>query len=285
MKIATLGPRGTYSEQASRIYAQRLAIDSPEIEFTTVDRSLRYVETRLANVAIVPVENMVDGVIGSTLDAIIEHHDFVKVCDEVNVKISHVLATAIDTSLSEIECIYSHSSALNQCSSRLSHLIPKAKLIPVGSTSEAAKYVKENGKGKHAAICSREAALEYNLKILNNDIQDYSNNMTRFMVCALTDSPYTGRDKTLMAIKPGKDRPGILYGLLKELAVRNVNMTFIQSRPYKIRPNEYVFVVEITGHKTEPHIEAALCDIEKQIRESDGWKKILGSYPYRGIEE
>jgi prephenate dehydratase len=285
VKIATLGPRGTYSEEASRRYAQRFGRTSPEIEFTTVERSLRYVEERMVDVAIIPVENMVDGVVGSTLDALIEHHDFVKVCDEVNIRIRHVLAASSNIPLEDIRKVYSHSSALSQCSGTLSNLMPAAILVPVGSTGEAAEMVKNCGEYGSAAICSHQAAREYGLAILDENIQDYIENMTRFMVCALTDSPYTGSDKTLMAIRPGRDKPGILYELLKGLAEARVNLTFIQSRPYKIRPNEYVFVVEMDGHKVLPNIKGALLDIDRQVREDDGWKKVLGSYPRRGLEE
>jgi prephenate dehydratase len=87
-----------------------------------------------------------------------------------------------------------------------------------------------------------------------------------------------------MAIRPGRDMPGLLYRILGELAERNLNITFIQSRPYKVRPREYVFILEVDGHKSKPELESALRSIERLIREGDGWKKVLGSYPKREME-
>ncbi len=285
MRIATLGPEGTYSEKAAETYAKRLGNKEAEIVYTTVENSLHLVEMHRVDVAVVPVENMVDGIVGSTLDALIEYHDFVKVCDEVSIKIDHVIAGEKGSTLNDIECVFSHSSALSQCSGRLSLIVPNATHVPVASTAEAASLVKK-GQGKpSAAICSRQAVKQYRLSILSEDIQDYSNNTTRFMACGLTDSIATGTDKTLLAIRPGKDSPGLLYSLLGEISKNGANLTFIQSRPYKIRPRDYVFVLELEGHKTDTNLEAAIAGIERQIKEIDGWKKTLGSYPDRGIEE
>jgi prephenate dehydratase len=97
----------------------------------------------------------------------------------------------------------------------------------------------------------------------------------------LTDSAPTGNDRTLLAIRYGENRPGQLYQTAKYLAEAQVDLTFIQSRPYKVKPQEYVLIYEFNGHKSKPEIQVALRNIELQVRNSGGWKKILGSYPKR----
>jgi prephenate dehydratase len=287
LKITTLGPKGTYSEQASLLFAKRLGVkpEKVSLEFTTTNYSLRLVQNRRADYAVVPVENMIDGLIGSTFDALIEYQDFVKVCDEVHLPFSHVLAAHPQGAWDRIESIYSHPTALNQCQNHLAELYPKANLIAVVSTAEAAKIVLQDGEHKAAAICSPAIAGELKLQVFNGDIQDYSLNETRFLVCALTDNAPTGNDRTLLAVRYGANHPGQLYQTTKFFADAGIDLTCIHSRPYKVKPQEYVLIFELVGHKSNPQIEAALKNIELQVRGSDGWKKILGSFPKRERED
>lgn len=287
MKIATLGPQGTYSEQAALLFAARMAVSSNDIEltFTTINNSLRLVQNHLADYAVVPVENMIDGLIGSTFDAIIEFQDFVKVCDEIHLPIKHCLGAAPGAKWGEIELIYSHPSALNQCQNHLEELFPNASLIPLISTAEAAARALEDHSLRTAAICSPSAAKSNGLICYQGEIQDYALNETRFLVCALTDSAPTGNDRTLLAVRYGKNQPGQLFQTAKYLADAMVDLTFIQSRPYKVKPQEYVLIYEFIGHKAQPEIQTALRNIELQVRNSGGWKKILGSYPKRELEK
>jgi chorismate mutase/prephenate dehydratase len=285
LKIATLGPRGTYSEQAALLFSKRLhPEDAPELIFTTVNNSLRLVQNREADYAVVPVENMIDGLIGPTLDALIEFQDFVKVCDEIHLPISHVLAGPADLDWQGLERIYSHPSPLNQCQNRLEELFPEVSLIPVVSTAEAAQIVLTDPNRRSAAICSRSNANNSGMKTFSGDIQDYSFNETRFLVCALQDGRPSGTDRTIMAVRYGTNEPGQLYLTAKYLADCHIDLTFVQSRPYKVKPQEYVLIYEFIGHKSEPQVETALKNIELQIRAHNGWKKILGSYPKRERE-
>lgn len=287
MKIAILGPRGTYSEQAALLFAKRLNCPQEQLEliYTTVNNSLRLVQNLQADYAVVPVENMIDGLIGSTLDALIEFQDFVKVCDEIHLPICHVLAGPPEVDWQRLERIYSHPSPLNQCQNRLEELFPGVKLIPVLSTAEAAKIVMEDPQHQSAAICSPGNAASNAMVTYDKDIQDYEANETRFLVCALQDGRPTGNDRTIMAVRYGINQPGQLFLTAKYLADHGIDLTFVQSRPYKIRPQEYVLLFEFAGHKSNPNVEAALKEIELQTRANNGWKKILGSYPKREREE
>ncbi len=287
MKIATLGPQGTYSEQAALIFAKRIASSSTDTEmiFTTINNSLRLVQNYQADYAVVPVENMIDGLIGSTFDALIEFQDFVKVCDEIHLSIKHNLGAAPGVKWDQIQQIYSHPSPLGQCQNHLEELFPQASLIPLVSTAEAAARVLQDKSLRTAAICSPVAVKANGLECYPGEIQDYTFNETRFLVCSLTDSAPTGNDRTLMAVRYGENRPGQLLQTAKYLADVSVDLTFIQSRPYKVKPQEYVLIYEFIGHKAQPEIQTALRNIELQVRNSGGWKKILGSYPKREREE
>lgn len=287
LKIAILGPQGTYSEQAALRFAKRQQIPSEEIEliYTNVYHSLRLVQNLQADYAVVPVENMIDGLIGATFDNLIEFQDFVKVCDEIHLPISHVLAAPPGFDWSKLERIYSHPSPINQCQIRLSELFPKADLIPILSTAEAAQNVLRDPLLNSAAICNIETAKANQMSVFPQAIQDYPFNETRFLVCALTDGEPTGNDRTLMAVRFGSNQPGQLFQTAKFFADAKIDLTFIQSRPYKIKPQEYVLIFEFKGHKSAPEVESALKNIELLVRASDGWKKILGSYPKREREE
>ncbi len=286
MKIATLGPQGTYSEQAALLFAKRISsLDSDTgLIFTTINNSLRLVQNYQADYAVVPAENMIDGLIGPTFDALIEFQDFVKVCDEIHLPISHSLGAAPGVKWDQITQIYSHPSALNQCQNHLEESFPKASLIPLLSTAEAAAKALQDQSLTTAAVCSPSAVRNLGLVSYEGEIQDYPINETRFLVCSLTDSAPTDNDRTLLAVRYGENRPGQLYQTAKYLADAKVDLTFIQSRPYKVKPQEYVLIYEFIGHKAQPEIQAALRDIEIQVRNSGGWKKILGSYPKRERE-
>jgi len=278
VRIATLGPKGTFSEEAALLYQQRITgcVEPEKIQFFSIPECLQKVETYEADRAVLPAENMVDGIIGITFDCLIEYHDFVKVCDEVHIRIEFVLAGRMQD-LSEVERIYSHPSALNQCVHNLRSLLPTALQIPISSTAEAA--VKAGEEPGAAALCSPRTAREYGLNILHENLADYPNNQTRFLVCGLTDNVPTGSDRTLLAVRFGENKPGQLHEITGYFAEHGIDLTFVQSRPYKVRPQEYVLLFEMIGHKSDPALKAALQKVEQKVRESNGWKKVLGSYP------
>ncbi|HHW12712.1 MAG TPA: ACT domain-containing protein [Firmicutes bacterium] len=284
MQIVTLGPKGTFSEEAALLYQKRILgrIEPEKIKFSNIYDCLQAVESYQADRAVLPAENMVDGIIGITFDALIEFHDFIKVNDEVHVSIQYVLAGKLDHP-EKVEQIFSHPSALNQCAQNLETLFPAIVPVPVASTAEAAvKAAEEPGV---AALCSPRTAREYGLHILHENLADYPGNETRFFVCGLTDHAPTGNDRTLLAVRFGVNRPGQLHEITGFFAENGIDLTFVQSRPYKVRPQEYVLLFEAVGHKSEPRLKKALHQVEQTIRKTNGWKKVLGSYPHRQKEE
>lgn len=280
MRIVTLGPKGTFSEEAALLYQRQVGnrVEKDSIKFFSILNCLQELESFRADRAILPAENMVDGIIGSTFDALIEYHDFVKVCDETHVEITHVLANKTG-SAKDIEQILSHPSALNQCAHNLVVHFPEIPQVPALSTAEAAVKAAEDETA--AAICSFRTAKEYGLKVVRDRLGDYPNNVTRFFVCGLTDSPPSGNDRTLLAVRFGENHPGQLHRITGFFAESSIDLTFVQSRPYKIRPQQYVLIFEMIGHKSDPRLKKAFNQIEQEVRQSEGWKKVLGSFPYR----
>lgn len=280
MRLITLGPRGTFSEEAAKQYLKRLSAEEmSEINFSTIPGCLREVVRFQADRAIVPAENMLDGIIGTTFDALIDFHDSIKICDEIHLPVDLVLAANREANLNDLKTIMSHASPLSQCVNNLTKHAPNAFHQPVESTSVAAKTVK--GKKEFAAICSRKTAEEHGLTVLVDDICDYPQNETRFLVCGLSDAPPTGNDRTMLAVRFGINQPGQLHEVTGIMANHKIDLCYVQSRPYKIRPQDYVLLFEIIGHKNDPRVEEAIKSIEGLVRRTDGWKKVLGSFPHR----
>lgn len=280
MKLVTLGPKGTFSEEAALLFYRRFPMEiNPFISFASIPGCLREVERFEADRAIVPAENMVDGIIGTTFDALIDYHDSIKVCDEIHLPVELVLAGDPESDLDKIRTVLSHPSPLSQCVNNLTKVLPKAVHEPVESTSAAAAAVRDNES--KAAICSPKTAKENGLKVLQAVICDFPQNETRFLVCGLSDAPPTGDDRTLLAIRFGTNYPGQLHAITGIFSKRSIDLSFVQSRPNKIRPQDYVLLFELIGHRNTPIIEEALKEIEMLVRKTDGWKKVLGSFPHR----
>lgn len=284
MRIITLGPKGTFSEEAALIYQKRICgqIDRESIDFSSLPDCFGKVKASLADRAVLPAENMVDGIIGLTFDLLLDYHNFIKVCDEVHVIIRHVLAGKMSLP-TDIKEILSHPSALNQCAYNLSAGFSGIPQTPVLSTAEAAyRAAKEQGI---AAVCSPRTARQYGLKIIQDNLGDYKENQTRFLVCSKTDSPPTGNDRTLLAVRFGINYPGQLNEITKYFLANQIDLTFVQSRPYKLKPEEYILLFEMIGHQSEVRFKETFCKIEEYLQKTGGWKRVLGSYPRREKEE
>ncbi|MGQ9780067.1 MAG: prephenate dehydratase, partial [Bacillota bacterium] len=234
-----------------------------------------------AEAAGLPAENIIDGLIGSTFDALIEFKESIRVFDEISLRILHVLAAREKIPEDAIRWVYSHPSALNQCARVLSAIAPAAQFIPVGSTAEAAWRVAQDARPDVAAICSEEAAAAQNLCVLRPWIGDDPLNQTRFLICGRKESAPTGDDLTLIAVHYGRNEPGQLYRTAGAFAVRGLDLTSVHSRPYRRRPRQYVLLFEVCGHRADEKVAAALAEIEEQVRETGGWVVVLGSYPRR----
>jgi prephenate dehydratase len=269
-----LGPRGTFTEEALDLWIKKLGV-SPE-EFKKVPyysiADMMNVVGKSLDAAVVPIENSLEGSVNITVDSFIRGVDAM-IAGEVILPIAQHLLVKKSIPLDEIKEVLSHPQALFQCREFIKRKLPLARLKEVSSTAEAAKFVSES-EGNIAAIGSKSLSKIYGLTIAAERIQDSDNNMTRFYVLSTEDEKATGRDKTTMIFST-ENKPGSLFRALKVFAERGLNLTKIESRPSRRILGEYVFLVEIEGHRLQELLKSALIELEH----STSFLKILGSYP------
>ncbi len=266
LKIAFLGPEGTFSQSAA---LKQFGHAIKSLPLNTIEEVFSDVESGDADFGVVPVENSTEGTVSNTLDMFLASP--LKICGEVELPIHHHLLT-IAKNLKAIERVYSHRQSLAQCRGWLHQHLPHAEKIPVASNAEAARRVRNAADA--AAIAGEAAAEVYNLAILHARIEDQPDNSTRFVVIGRRLLPPSGLDRTSLLLA-SDDRPGSLYHLLKPLADGGVNMTRIESRPSKQGKWDYVFFIDVTGHAEEEPLAAAL----RQLERVTTLFKVLGSYP------
>jgi chorismate mutase/prephenate dehydratase len=275
MKIAFLGPEGTFTQAAA---LKHFGHSVKTVPFSTIDEVFREVDSDSCHFGVVPVENSTEGVVSHTLDMLIESP--LKICGEVSLRI-HQYLMGKQENLSEIKKVYSHQQSLAQCREWLDHRLPGIERVPVNSNAEAARIASiEEGA---AAIASIAASDIYQLKLLAEKIEDEPDNTTRFIilgkqyVAASTVSSEQTKDtvdKTSIMVTSA-NRPGALHSLLKPIAENGLSMTRIESRPSRKGLWQYLFFIDIDGHISEPAVKKAL---DEMCQEAN-LLKILGSYP------
>ncbi|MFZ5774339.1 MAG: prephenate dehydratase [Thermodesulfobacteriota bacterium] len=271
-KVAYLGPEGTYSHLAVIKHfghaADFVPVETIEDVFTEVERGrVQY--------GMVPVENSIEGAVTPALDAIItfsEHR--VMICGELNLVITHNLVNQ-SGEMEDIQEVVSHAQPLAQCRKWLKKNLPNAHTRVVESTGAAALLAAEDPS--IAAIASSLAIKTYRLRSVASGIEDYSNNITRFLIIGKESPHRSGRDKTSLLVGL-LDRPGALHDALNLLAQREINLTRIESRPVKDKPGRYLFFIDMLGHMEDETVRDGY-DRLKEICSPCEW---LGSYPITG---
>ena len=274
MEIGILGPEGTFSETAAMLWLkeggriENFAIKYYETIFDVSESILK----KDVNYGIVPIENSLEGSVGDTLDVLsTENADEMQIVGEVLVPIR--ICLLFNGSFPEIKKIVSHHHALAQCKQFIRERLKGVALKSVDSTASAAKLAAQSEE--IAALASAEAAKMYGVNILAEDVQD-KDSVTRFVVLSSSGikAAPTGKDKTSILLYV-KERPGALYEVLGEFALRGLNLTKIESRPSKRALGDYMFYIDCEGHIEEAEIQEALKGVEKKA----AMLKILGTYP------
>ncbi|MBC8022116.1 MAG: prephenate dehydratase [Burkholderiales bacterium] len=266
--VAYLGPRGTFSERAA---LKHFGLAAEALASPSIDEVFRAVESAAADFAVIPVENSTEGAVGRSLDLMPQTP--MKVCGEVVVRIHHhLMAKTKPASLADVKRVFSHGQSLAQCHEWLNSNLPKAERVAVSSNAEAARRAAEEPGS--AAVAGEMAAEHYGLEILASNIEDEPNNTTRFLVLGDYAPKPTGRDKTSMILS-ARNRAGAVYEMLTPFATRGVSMTKFESRPSRVALWEYLFFVDIEGHRDDANVAAALAEVEGIA----GYLKVLGSYP------
>jgi chorismate mutase / prephenate dehydratase len=218
----------------------------------------------------VPVENSTEGAVGRSLDLMPQTS--AKVCGEVIVRIHHHLMAKQASPIGELKRVFSHGQSLAQCHEWLNANMPKAERVAVSSNAEAARRAAEEPGS--AAVAGETAAEHYGLTILASNVEDEPNNTTRFLVLGDYEPRPSGRDKTSLVLS-ARNRAGAVYEMLTPFAKRGVSMTKFESRPSKVAVWEYLFFVDIEGHRESAHVAEAL----EEVGGIAGYLKVLGSYP------
>lgn len=266
LRVAVLGPEGTFTEMAA---LQQFGSSVDIVQNSRIDQVFSAVETGDTNYGVVPVENSTEGIVSETADLLVSTSLYI--AGEIYLPIHQaLLGSNID--YSEIKKIYSHSQSLSQCRLWLLEHLPGVEIEAVSSNAEAARMASQDSD--YAAIAGENAAMQYGLNILASHIEDHKNNTTRFLVLSREEVAPSGRDKTSLLMSC-RNEPGSLFKLLQPMHDHGISMLKIESRPSKIKRWEYLFFVDIEGHRHDAQIVRALAEVEAAA----GYFRVLGAYP------
>ncbi|MEM9540597.1 MAG: prephenate dehydratase [Cyanobacteria bacterium P01_E01_bin.42] len=287
ISIAYLGPAGTYTEATALAYADwretaNLSLRDGEIgqksflcPYPTIAQTLYAVTDKQADLAVVPVENLIHGSVATTLDTLWQLEGL-KIQQALVLPIVHALISRAPT-LAAIKTVYSHPQALAQCQDWLNRYLPAAQQVTSNSTTEALEHLGQNEA--IAAISSERAAKLYDLPVLARDINDRQGNCTRFWVVG---HPQTDRgDRISVAFSVPANVPGALVNPLQAFARRNINLSRIESRPTKRSLGEYLFFVDVESDRNSNQIEEALEELQQYVE----ILKIFGRYDLYSIQD
>jgi chorismate mutase/prephenate dehydratase len=266
LSIAYLGPAGTFSHAAVLRHFGNFVEAVPQ---GTIDEVFRAIESGQTQYAVVPVENSTEGAVGRTLDLIC--NSAASVCGEIKLRVQQNLLSNA-AALGDITKVYSHAQSLAQCVQWLARHLPGVPRVAVSSNAEAARLAAT--EAGTAAIAGEIAAAVYGVSILMPHIEDEPNNTTRFWVLGQQDVPASGNDQTSLVMS-APNRPGAVHALLEPFARHGVSMTRFESRPARTGLWEYLFFVDLHGHRDDAPVAAALVE----LRQKAPFLKLLGSYP------
>jgi chorismate mutase/prephenate dehydratase len=268
LRVAYLGPEATYTHIAAR---QQLGAAAEYRAASSVDEVFHEVESGRADLGVVPVENSTEGMVAHTLDLLAESP--LRICAEISLAIRHCLLARPDAALPDLRRIVAHPQALAQCRRWLAENLPHVDTEAEASNARAAERARdEAGTG---AIAGEAAADTYGLGVLARSIQDEPGNLTRFVILTPEDATQpSGDDKTSILFSV-RDEVGILFRMLRPFAAHRIDLIKIESRPLRGRPWEYVFFLDLKGHRQERRVQRALAEVERGALRL----KVLGSYP------
>jgi prephenate dehydratase len=277
MRIAYLGPAGTFTEDA---LGEAFHGELEPLRTATIRDAVLAVERGEADRALVPFENSIEGSVRSTLDTLAFDAGAVTIVGEHDFAVHAHLIAEDAIELGAIETVLSHPQPLAQCARFLRERLPQADLIPASSTAEAVRAVCESPDSyrAHAAIGARCAADLYGGAILAESIEDEANNVTRFVWIAPAGTEPDAGDRwktSLVFSELGEDHPGALVNALQEFSSRDVNLSRIESRPLRQELGRYMFFCDLEGALVDPPVAAAV----EALRAKADSVRILGSYP------
>jgi len=266
MRVAFQGEPGAYSEEAGYGY-----FDAPEmIPQESFEAVFAEVDSGACRAGLIPIENSLAGSIHQNYDLLLRHD--LHIVGEYFLRVRHCLIGFPGVAKSEIARVISHPQALGQCAGYLRELGVKTE--PVYDTAGSVKILKENGKRTTAAIASKRAAEIYEMQVLQESIEDNPENYTRFLEIAPEPVTPEGEAKTSIVFTL-KNQPGALFKALSVFALRDIDLTKIESRPLAGKPWEYLFYIDFIGAMGDEPAKRAL----EHLGEYALMLRVLGSYP------
>jgi prephenate dehydratase len=269
-RISFQGERGAYSEAACALFFED---EIETIPCSTFANALKNTENDASDYSILPVENSLEGSVGESNDLLLSTKLYVT--GEVYHRIHHCL---IGTgSIGDIDTVYSHPQALGQCKQFIQE--NSLKTIPSYDTAGSVKIIKDLNKNNVACIASKDAAEIFDVPIIQEGVEDNTNNYTRFLIFSKEKSNTTENSKTSIIFSV-KHESGALYQIINEFYQQKINLTKIESRPNKNTTWEYNFYVDFEGHQDDSTIK----DVLQKLRYNTTFLKILGSYPIAKLD-
>ncbi len=272
LRVAFQGERGAYSEAAAVAFFGDFVQPIPYHDFDSVFEA---VVNNQADRGVLPVENSLAGSIHRNYDLLLRHD--LSIVGEVQIPIAHQLIALPGVTLADIKKVYSHPQALAQCERSISRVLPQAERVTTYDTAGSVKMIKEQGLTDGAGLASRRAAEIYEMPILQPDMQDDAENYTRFVVVAREPVIPQGQAKTSVVFAM-ENIPGALFKCLAVFALRDIDLTKLESRPLQGKRWQYFFYVDFIASQHEERGRNAL----NHLQEITSYLKVLGSYP-RGV--
>ena len=268
--VSFQGERGAYSEAAS-VYFFGNEIEA--IACLTFADVLKNTENGESDYSILPIENSLEGSVGESNDLLLSTE--LNVIGEIYYRIHHCL---IGTgAIGDIDTVYSHPQALGQCRQFIQE--NSLKTIPTYDTAGSVKIIKDLNKSSVTCIASRNAAEIFDVPVIQEGIEDNTNNYTRFLIFSKENGSKTENSKTSIIFSI-KHEAGALYQIINEFYQHKINLTKIESRPNKNTPWEYNFYVDFEGHQDDSLTK----DVLQKLRDNSTFLKILGSYPIAKLD-
>lgn len=266
MLLAFQGEPGAYSEAAALKYFPGTAV----LPCPSFEEVFAAVAEGRATHGVLPMENSIGGTIHRNYDLLVDHD--LTIVGEVELRVDHCLLAMPGTPLGDVKVVYSHPQALAQCENALAEM-RGVEVVAVYDTAGAAKMVREGGRKDAAAVASRRAAEVFGLVVLRESIQDFADNITRFCVVAKEAPEIPDANKTSIVFAL-HSKPGALFKALAGFALRDINLTKLESRPLRGKPWQYAFYVDVEVSRDHPGCQRALAD----LAEFSHWVRTLGSY-------
>jgi prephenate dehydratase len=275
MRIAYLGPAGTFTEDALREAAPENGFEP--LRAATIHDAILAVEAGEADRALVPFENSIEGSVRGTLDTLAFEAEKVTIVGEHDYRVRVHLIAREGVEIGAVEAVLSHQQPLAQCARFLRESLPQIELRSVSSTAAAVRMVSESAR-PWAALGSRAAAELYGCAVLREGVEDEAGNVTRFVwIAPAGTTPAEGESwkTSLVFSELGEDHPGALVNALSEFSSRSINLTRIESRPLRSGLGRYMFFCDLEGAEDDPAVAEAIA----ALRSKADSVRILGSYP------